>query len=146
MFPNARKRATKALVQIGGIGGRSRSRAAAASQAAYRQSKQGGIKVSHLSSGGKVGTPSRTGGMTAKQRLAMARGQNVRNARVAANAARDAEFLQTGKRRAIAGSGIIGVGALTANPKSNEYRTASFGTRRPMGGGIPSPRGSGRYA
>lgn len=148
MLAGVGRTARTALTQLGGIGRSSRNRAAAASRAAYTQSKSQGVGVSHLASGGRVGMPSRTGGMTAKQRLSAARSQNARSARSAANAARDAEFLRTGKRRAIVGGAVVGGGALTANPKSNQSRTASFGNgqRRPIGGGIQSPQGTGRYA
>jgi len=148
MMKDLRKGATKALIELGGMGGRSRSRAAVAAKSAYRQSKQGGLNISQLASGGKVGMPSRNGGMTAKQRLAAARRAHGAASRKAAEAARDASFYSTGKRRAAIGGGLVAGGAITANPKSNQSRTAPFGNnvRRTAGQSIQSPRGTGRYA
>lgn len=147
----------QALVGLGGMGATSRRRGAQAARSAYHSTNVGqrsAPPVSSAFSGGKVGMPSRTGGMTAQQRLAAARqaranaGGARAGAKRAAHQARDDVFYAAGKRRAAIGGGIVAGGAITANPRSNQSRTAPFGNgqRRAAGQSIQSPMGTGRYA
>jgi hypothetical protein len=115
---------------VGGLG-RGNSRASAAGAAAARQARNS--STYHLGQGGNFST---------------ATAARISAANSARKQARDAELLRMGKKRMATGGGIIAGGAITANPKSNQSRTASFGNniRRTANSPIVSPMGSGRYS
>lgn len=136
MLGNVRKYGTKALIGLGSLGRGSRSRAAQAARSTYRRSAPTGPRapVSSRPAGFDIirsQINADTNARTAAQRKV---------ARSRAEAARDASFYSTGRKRAIAGSAIVGGGAITANPKSNQSRTAPFGS------GARRAVGTGRYA
>jgi hypothetical protein len=155
MLDNIRKYGTKALIGLGsmGKGSNARRQAAQAARAAYRRSAPTGppvpsaVPIAPMSGGyGGAAYTAASNTATANARQAQAAQRQVAKSR--AMAARDASLYSSGRRRAAIGGGIVAGGAITANPKSNQSRTAPFGNnvRRTAGQPIQSPRGTGRYA
>lgn len=141
-MPAFKKYATDAMVRIGSIGQKATARNVAAGRSAYKRATKAPLNVGIA--GGQSGYGATAHTAAVAHATATRRGVAQNRARAAMQKA----SYDRGVRRTAVGGGVVGAGALTANPKSNQSRTASFGNgqRRPIGGGIQSPRGTGRYA